>query len=231
MASVFKVPVAIATLGAVEKGVLRLEEEIEIREADRREIGPLYDEWKPGMRVTVARMIDVMLVNSDNTAADLLIRLVGGPAAVEKVLVAKRVPGIRISLDEKGMGAAAKKDRVAFEKGAQNGASPDAMAAFLARLHKGELLSREATDRVLGAMRRCATGDRRLRAGLPKGTEVADKTGTAGSCANDAGIITLPDGSHLAVAVFVRGGKDAAAREGAIAFVAKAAWEAFAPTR
>ena len=78
-------------------------------------------------------------------------------------------------------------------------------------------------------MRRCATGDRRLRAGLPKGTEVADKTGTSRTCANDAGILTLPDGTHLVVAVFTRGGKDAATREAAIASVARAAWEAFAP--
>src|SRR5512132_3395822 len=70
MASVFKLPVAIAVLGAVEKGTLRIDEEVEIRSSDRRRIGPLDDEWKPGMRVTVARMVDVMLVNSDNTSAD-----------------------------------------------------------------------------------------------------------------------------------------------------------------
>ena len=105
------------------------------------------------------------------------------------------------------------------------------MAALLARLFRGELLSRPDTDRVLDAMRRCATGATRLRAGLPKGTEVFDKTGTARSCANDVGIATLPDGTHLVVAVFTRGGRDAAARDGAIASVARAAWETFAPRR
>jgi beta-lactamase class A len=105
------------------------------------------------------------------------------------------------------------------------------MAALLARLFKDELLPRPATERILGAMRRCATGGRRLRAGLPGGTEVADKTGTLGSCANDAGILTLPDGTHLVVAVFTRGGTDAARRETAIASLARAAWEAFAPMR
>jgi beta-lactamase class A len=56
MASVFKVPVAIAVLGAVETGTLRLEQEVEIRKSDRQKVGPLYDGWKPGMRVTVERM-------------------------------------------------------------------------------------------------------------------------------------------------------------------------------
>lgn len=231
MASVFKVPVAIAALGAVEKGALRLDQEAEILKSDRMTVGPIDDHWTPGMRVTVERMVDVMLVNSDNSAADKLIHLLGGPGAVEKALTSKGVPGIRISLDEKGMGAAMKKDLAALESGAQNGATPDAMATLLGRLFGGELLSRPMTDRVLDAMRRCTTGDRRLRAGLPKGTEIADKTGTLGSCSNDAGILTLPDGTHLVVAVFTRGGTDAAKRANAIASLARATWEAFAPMR
>jgi beta-lactamase class A len=229
MASVFKVPVAIAVLGAVEKGTLRLEQKVEIRKSDRQKVGPLYDEWKPGMRVTVARMVDVMLVDSDNTAADKLIALLGGPSAVEKALASRGVTGVQISLDEKGMGKAMRKDPAAFERGTQNGATPDSIAALLGRLYRGEFLSRASTDRILDAMQRCATGDQRLRAGVPKGTEVFDKTGTVGSCANDAGIITLPDGTHLVLAVFTRGGTEAARREVAIASVARAARQAFAP--
>lgn len=231
MASVFKVPVAIAVLDAVEKGALRLDQDVEIRESDRVDFGPLYDTWKPGMRVTVARMVDVMLVDSDNTAADKLIELLGGPAAVENALMAKGVPGIRISLDERGMGAAIRTDLAALERGEQNGATPDAMAALLTRLFKGELLPGPSTLRILDAMRRCATGGRRLRAGFPKGTEVRDKTGTLRSSTNDSGIVTLPDGTHLVVAVFTRGGTDPAKRDAAIASVAQAAWEAFAPPR
>lgn len=229
MASVFKVPVAIAVLGAVEKGFLRVDEEVEIRRSDRRQVGPLYDEWKPGMRVAVGRMVEVMLVFSDNTAADKLVALLGGPRAVERDLASRGVADVRISLDEKGMGAAMKKDLSAFERGVENGASPDAIAALLARLFRGELLSRASTDQILDAMRRCATGDRRLRAGLPSHTEVLDKTGTVGSCSNDAGIVRLPDGTHFVLVVFVRGGTQTAAREVAIASVARAAWQAFTP--
>jgi beta-lactamase class A len=229
MASVFKVPVAIAVLGAVEKGTLRLDEELEIRRQDRRKVGPLDDEWKPGMRVTVARMVDVMLVFSDNTAADKLCALLGGPSAVERNLASRGVAGVHVSLNEKGMGAAMKKDLAAFERGSRNGASPDAIAALLGRLFRGELLPGASTDRILDAMRRCRTGDRRLRAGLPEGTDVLDKTGTVASCSNDAGIVRLPDGTHLALAVFTRGGRDGAARDEAIARVARAAWLAFAP--
>jgi beta-lactamase class A len=231
MASVFKLPVAIAVLDAVEKGTLRLDREVEILEKDRMEVGPIYDEWKPGMRVTVARMVDVMLVDSDNTAADVLVAQLGGPSAVEKALVSKGVPGVKVSLDEKGLGAAMKKDLDAIESGAQNGTSPDAMAGLLVRLFRGELLSKASTDRILDSMRRCATSGRRFRAGLPKGAEVFDKTGTMRLSSNDVGIVTLPDGTHVVLAVFARGGRDAAARESAIASIAKAAWESGAPPR
>lgn len=231
MASVFKLPVAIAVLDGVEKGTLRFDREVEVKESDRMEVGPIYDAWKPGMRVTVARMVDVMLVDSDNTAADLLIRLLGGPAAVERTLLAKGVPGVRVSLDERGLGAAMKKNLDAIERGAQNGTSPDAMAGLLVRLFRGELLSRVSTDRILDSMRRCATSGRRFRAGLPRGAEVFDKTGTMRLSSNDVGILTLPDGSHAVLAVFTRGGAGAEAREKAIASIAKAAWEAGAPPR
>jgi beta-lactamase class A len=231
MASVFKVPVAIAVLDAVESGALRLDQEVQVLESDRERVGPIDDHWTPGMRVTVATMVDVMLVDSDNTAADLLIRLLGGPGAVEKALVSRGLAGIRISLDERGMGAEIRRDLAALERGEQNGATPDAMAALLTRLFKGELLPAPATNRILDAMRRCATGDRRLRAGLPKGTEVRDKTGTLRACSNDVGILTLPDGTHLVVAVFTRGGTDPAGRDAAIASVARAAWQAFAAPR
>ena len=230
MASVFKVPVAIAVLRAVDAGTLKLETEVEIRKKDRRTFGPLDDAWKPGLEVSVARMLDVMLVDSDNTATDKLIALVGGPASVQKTLDALGVPGISISLDEKGMGAAMRQDLAAFEAGAWNGATPDAMTALLARLFRGELLSKAATEYLLDAMRRCRTGDRRLRAGVPAGTEVFDKTGTVGTCTNDVGIVTLPGGSPLVISVFVRNGRDKATREAAIARVARAAWDAFTAT-
>jgi beta-lactamase class A len=231
MASVFKLPVAIAVLDAVEKGRLRLDQDVEILQSDREEVGPINDGWKPGMRVTVAYMVDVMLVDSDNTACDKLIALLGGPSFVEEALVARGVTGVKVSLDEKGLGAAMKKDLDAIERGRQNGTSPDAMAALLVRLFRGELLPKTSTDRILDSMRRCATSGRRLRAGFPKAAEVFDKTGTMRISSNDVGIVTLPDGAHLVVAVFTRGGKDGAAREAAIASVARAAWETFAPAR
>ena len=76
------------------------------------------------------------------------------------------------------------------------------------------------------------TGPRRLKGLLPTGTVVAHKTGTSGTengetaATNDIGIITLPNGRHIAIAVFVSDSPaDEGTREGVIARIAKAAWD------
>ncbi len=73
---------------------------------------------------------------------------------------------------------------------------------------------------------------------LPAGTIVAHKTGTSGTqkgntaATNDIGIITLPNGEHLAIVVFVSDSPaNEATREGVIAKVAKALWDRFGGER
>ena len=72
------------------------------------------------------------------------------------------------------------------------------------QVQRGERISPASRGFLLDAMRRSQTGGRRIRAGVPRGTEVADKTGTIGGTTNDVGLVTLPDGTHVALAVFVR---------------------------
>ena len=74
-------------------------------------------------------------------------------------------------------------------------------------------------------MRRCQTGTRRIRALLPAGTLVEDKTGTLDGITNDVGFITMPDGRRVAVAVFARGGRD---RQPVIAEVSRVIYDRFA---
>ena len=78
------------------------------------------------------------------------------------------------------------------------------------------------------------TSAKRLKGLLPKTVVVAHKTGTGGSndgvapATNDIGLITLPDGRHLAIAVFVSDARaDLATREGTIAQIAKVIWDQF----
>jgi beta-lactamase class A len=105
--------------------------------------------------------------------------------------------------------------------------------ALLRLLADRSPLSPQHTQLLLGWMTASHTGDHRIRALLPPGTVVADKTGTSGSArnftnaTNDVGLITLPDGRKLAIAILVA---DAAAppavREHVIAEIAQAVYDA-----
>jgi beta-lactamase class A len=105
----------------------------------------------------------------------------------------------------------------------------------LARLHRRELLSGASTDTLLAMLGRCATGGRRLRAGLPPAVRLAHKTGTGGTwrgatnAVNDAGLLALPGGGgHVALVVFVEDLRGpVAAAEDVIARVAREVFDAW----
>jgi beta-lactamase class A len=258
MASTYKVPIALAVLHRADDGALLLSEKVEIESTDLVEGGmeTLLKRWKPGLTVSVKELLDLMVVESDNVATDVLLRRLGGPPAVMARLEELGIAGIDVSRTEKESAAdaygvvlpkggvtmkafqklrrsvpAAKREkaREAWEKDARDTATPNGMAHLLARLAKGELLKKETTELLLDAMRRCRTGAKRIRALLPKTATVYDKTGTAGRTTNDVGLVKLPDGRLLAIAVYVKSSdKPVEARERAIAEIARAAFDAFA---
>src|SRR5438132_3672310 len=83
------------------------------------------------------------------------------------------------------------------------------MCDFLVKLRTNRLLSEKSTELLLQMMTETNTGQKRLKAGLPAGWSVAHKTGTSGDllgvrpAINDVGILTTPQGEHIAIAVFV----------------------------
>jgi len=104
-------------------------------------------------------------------------------------------------------------------------ATPVAMVTLLNKLDNGTVLTAQSRVFLLELMSRCQTGTRRIRALLPAGTRVEDKTGTLDGITNDVGFITMPDGRRVAVAVFARGGRD---RQPVIAEVSRAIYDYFA---
>lgn len=258
MASVYKLPIAVVVLSRVDEGTLKLDQEVEVRPGELRRTGRGVDAWTPGARVPLVKLVDAMLTASDNTACDVLLRLVGGARAVDAWLAAHGLPEIDVSWSELEMAAVesgvaplpqdggcdhacldalvakvprGKREEAerAFEKDPRNTSSPEDLARLLAGLWKGELLSAGSTETLLSMMRRNGTGDRRIRALLPKGTPVWDKTGTSSRCTNDVGLVELPGGKGtLVVVALVKGsGKPAGVREQTIARAAKAAFETF----
>ena len=103
------------------------------------------------------------------------------------------------------------------------------MVALLERIYRKDLLKPESAELLLDIMRRCRTGEARLKGMLPLGTEVAHKTGTIGGTTNDVGIITLPDNAgQVAIAVFVKASeKESSTRERTIAEISRAVHDFF----
>jgi beta-lactamase class A len=220
--SVFKLPLAVAVLKDVEEGRLRLDQKVRVTPA---EVVAGWkgntDLWQKPVEKTVAELMELSLVRSDNTSSDKLLQLIGGPEAVNRRMRLLGFQNIEIRSSVR---------EFLSERQHPNTASASDLASLVARLQKGEVLEPPRLKLLLGFMGRATTGLRRLRGDLPAGTPVADKSGTgdAGSVTNDVGLITLPDGrGHLAMAVLVSGSKlSAEAQEKLIAELARVAYEA-----
>jgi beta-lactamase class A len=262
MASTFKLALALAVLARVDSGTVRLDQPVRIVPSDFR-LGPqpLADSvGSRGGTVTVGQMLRSMMVHSDNLATDRLMRLIGGPAAVQAHLRARGIDGIRVDRYEAEVHwqfagvrtpppeaewtlrrfdsitsavPPTRKDaaRAAFYDDPRDTATPAAFARLLTGVAEGEGLSPASHRLLLDAMRASRTGRRRIRAALPEGTVVADRTGTIGTSTNDVGLMTLPDGSQVAIAVFVKKStKPTEEVEPAIARAARVVYDHFAGT-
>lgn len=234
MMSVFKAPVAAAVLSRVDEGTLSLQQLVTITR-DQVQDGsaiPSVGAHFHGERMsfTIEQLLKAAVSESDNTAVNALIRTVGGPDVVMAYFRAHGIDGMRVDLDEAGIGrifaglppgeqapenesdeAATERYRrgyQAFLKDPRNRTTPDAAIAFLQKLQGGELLSPASTQRLLSLME-AQTIPNRLRAGLPPGLRFADKTGTSGSLGqrtaayNDMGVVTWPDGRKRLIAAFL----------------------------
>lgn len=227
MQSVYKVPIAMAVLARVDRGELDLERKIRVEEKDLAPgHSPLRDKYPHGgVELTVRGLLRSMIVDSDNTACDVLLTVVP-PGGVTRFLRASDAQEITVATSEKEMAAGG--DEVQY----RNWATADAMAGLLATLYRGRALSVESRELLLEWMTVTKPGEHRIKALLPSSARVAHKTGTSGAsggltrATNDAGIARLPDGRHLAIVVFVSESRaDEKLREGVIAKIARAAWD------
>lgn len=209
--SVFKLPLAVVALDAVDRGELSLDERIVLLPED---ISP---GWSPMARdiraagslpVSVSELIRLALTISDNTAADVLVERLGGMPAVQAVLEAKGLSGLRLDRDERELvpgvlGLApdpAYVDyamlRAEFERwprerlhaeidahlaDPRDTATPLALLDLLAAFEAGELLSDSSTARLRHWMIETETGAGRLKASLPEGWRLGHKTGSSAS--------------------------------------------------
>lgn len=230
MQSVYKLPTAMAALHAVEQGKLRLDQKLRFLPSDIQapdEYSPLKDAHPHGnIDIPLEDLLRAMVTQSDNVANDIVMRALGGPSVSDAYMRSLGIQGMQIRDNEKTLN----NDERLQER---NTATPRALVDLLRMLADHSPLNPEHTQLILGWMTGSQTGNSRIKALLPPGTIVADKTGTAGAmrthtdATNDAALITLPDGRRLALVVLVADVKAPfAVRERVIAEIAKAVWDA-----
>lgn len=232
--SVFKAPLGATVLSESDRGILSLRRTVRITRAElmtagRSQIAASFRGAEETF--TVGQLLEAAVSHSDNTAADVLLELVGGPGAVTAFLRDHGIRGMRVDRGEEEIAEqfevsteqkaeesqqtpVAREARLrsgyeAFLKDPRDRATPDAAVEFLEKLWRGQLLSPDST-RLLLRLLYGQTVPQRLRAGIPSGVRLADKCGTSYSIEgmtaafNDIGILTWPDGHTVIVAVFLR---------------------------
>jgi beta-lactamase class A len=198
LCSTFKILAVAAVLKRAEAGREHLDRRIVIKRADLVAYSPVTKD-RIGDAMTVADLCAAAMTESDNTAADLILRSLGGPKAVNAY--ARAIGDTTTHLDNaepllnhpKPVGLAR-----------SDTTTPAAMVKDLQALVLGEALTAGSRDRLKAWLLGCRTGDRRLRAGLPEGWQCGDKTGSGDNgSTNDIGLLWPPQRPPVVVAAYL----------------------------
>jgi beta-lactamase class A/beta-lactamase class A VEB len=230
--SVFKFHIALAVLSQIDKGKFFLDQKIKIEKKDLLPnlYSPIRDKYPNGATLTISKILEYTVSESDNVGCDLLLRLIGGPQAVEEYFIKNDFKNVSIKINEEVMQAN-------WDLQFQNWTTPKAANEVLAKFYynKTKLLSQKSYDFIWKVMKETETGKDRLKGQLLKNTIVAHKTGSSGAnkdgltaAVNDIGIVFLPNGQHFFISVFVtNSNENADTNEKIIADIAKATWDYF----
>lgn len=236
LCSTYKIPIAVALLQQVENAKIALSDLIPIQDYDLRPgvnstINQL--EYSAAVKISVMHLLQFMLQESCNTATDIVLRLVGGPLAVQKVLEKSGIENMRIDsftfdviaawdgvlslpvnhhctlqqYDEMAANISAETIRLSREHiktSERDHGSPQAMTQLLRKIVQHEIINKAHADLLFNIMRRCKLGQNRIVSLLPKDSIVSHKTGTLGGYVNDVGIIIPPYSTQqILLSIFV----------------------------
>jgi beta-lactamase class A len=229
MQSVFKLPLAMTILHQVEQKKLSLDQPVRFRRTDLfvpHAVSALQDEFpEAGVDVPLRKLLQLSVSLSDNAAADILLRLAGGAGVIQDYVASLGVDGFHL-VD--GEHALHRDESLQY----RNWFEPAGAVQLLRRVSDNSPLTPQHTELLLGWMRLSPLTSR-LQGDLPKGTIVAHKSGSSGvsnglaAATNDIGLIPLPDGRQLALAVFITDSTaDDATRDKVIARIGRVVYDA-----
>ena len=230
MQSVFKFPIAVMLLDEADHGRFSLDQQIFIAKSSlHKTVSKLYEKYPEGnVTVPLMEILGDMLIYSDNNACDIIIGLLGGEKKITDYLHAHGIIDMNIKYNEARMHSAWKNQYA-------NWCTTEAQIKLLKMIFDQSILDKESNTLLRSLMRETYVAPKRIRYLLPKATPVEHRSGTSATDANgmsaatnDVGIITLPDGRHLAIAIFLMDSfENAEKRDAIIAEIAKAAFDEF----
>ncbi|MHA7820329.1 MAG: serine hydrolase [Erythrobacter sp.] len=228
MASTSKIAVAATYLEMVEQGRYSLTSEfpllIPVRSA---KFSSAAAPVREGNYMPAIDLIEIMITRSSNPATDALLAAVGGPEAVNDWMRRQGINDFSIDRDI----ATLVRDDGEYDPAniidPRDAATPRAMVRLLQGLYRGDFLSEQSRQVLLGSMSRTRTGRRRIPANMPGDARVSHKTGSLNNTSSDIGIIESPDGRAIAVAIYVTGQGSRLNREARIASIARALYDGF----
>ena len=185
MCSTFKMVLAAAALHRADKGLLDLETVLPYTKADLLPNSPATTENLDKGGMTIAALAEAMQKTSDNAAANVLMRHMGGPAKLTEIFRSwgdkvTRLDRYEMEMNEVPLGEV------------RDTTSPQAFAQTMEKLLTADLLSPQSRERLIQWMVDTQTGTKRIRAGLPASWKSGDKTGTYNNKVNDVAIFWPP---------------------------------------
>ncbi|MES2073946.1 MAG: class A beta-lactamase [Pseudomonadota bacterium] len=222
MCSTFKMLLAAVILQRSQQNGGLLQQRIRYAQGELVTYSPVTEKHlADGM--TISELCAATVQYSDNTAANLLLKTLGGPSAITVFARSLGDQHTRLDRWETELNSAIPGDP-------RDTTTPLAMASNLGRLVLGDVLAAPQRAQLQNWLRGNTTGDTRIRAGVPAGWQVADKTGTGSyGSTNDIGVLWPPAGAPIALALyFTQKDKDANSRSEVLASATKIVVEAFA---
>lgn len=196
MLSSFKLLASALVLARADRSDESLERRIRYRKQDLVPWSPVTKAFADGEGLTLAQLCHAAITTSDNTAANLILASYGGPEAL--TAFARQIGD-----------AVTRLDRIEPELNVRVGAepldttSPRAMTKTMQALLTGNVLSPPSRQLLLQWLFANTTGDKRLKAGIPTGWTIGDKTGTNKTDSNDIGILLPPRGAPIIVTAYL----------------------------
>jgi beta-lactamase class A len=202
MCSTFKMPLAAAVLHKAERGELKLDEVLPYTKKDMVFHAPVTEPNLAKGGMAIRDLAEATQKTSDNVAANLLVKRLGGPVEVTKIWRSWGDTITRIDRYEPDMNGVKPGEE-------RDSTTPYAMATLMEKILTGAALKPESRNLLVRWMIDTETGLKRIRAGLPNDWKAGDKTGTGaghtdiGNKTNDIAIAWPPGRPPIIITAFL----------------------------